>query len=126
MKTNITLVLITGGRKYKDTLAVFDCLVKLTEQFDRLIIIHGDADGADRLASELCSEIGIEQVKIPAVWNKYNKSSGPIRNRLMLDLFPNIDIVLAFPGGPGTANMIQQAGDRNIPVVMSLDLLQTG
>lgn len=122
----LTLVLTTGGRDYKDKVAVFDCLVKLNEQFDRLIMIHGDAPGADTLVYDMCKEMGIEQVRVPAAWNKYQKAAGPIRNKLMLDLFPNIDLVLAFPGGIGTNNMKMQAKARGIEVIESVDLLQTG
>ena len=87
-----------------------------------MIVIHGDAKGADSLAYEVCKEAGIEQCRVPAAWNKYQRGAGPIRNKLMLDLF-NIDLVLAFPGGTGTANMKEQAGKRDIPVIESSDLL---
>jgi hypothetical protein len=122
-KTPITFVLVTGGRDYADVGTVFDCLTTLNEQFERLIIVHGDADGADTLANTVCCEVGIEQIKVPAAWNKHKKAAGPIRNRLMIDLFP-IDMVLAFPGGTGTANMKTQANAKEIPVMEPKDLLQ--
>jgi len=122
-KTPITIVLVTGGRDYADVGTVFDCLTTLNEQFERLIIVHGDADGADTLANTVCCEVGIEQIKVPAAWNKHKKAAGPIRNRLMIDLFP-IDMVLAFPGGTGTANMKTQANAKEIPVMEPKDLLQ--
>jgi hypothetical protein len=114
---------VTGGRKYTDTTAVFDCLVKLDAEFERMVVIHGDATGTDSLAYEVCKQVGIEQVRIPASWNKYNRAAGPIRNRLMLDLFPNIDLVLVFPGGTGTSDMKAAALARDIAVVESSELL---
>jgi hypothetical protein len=88
-----------------------------------MVVIHGDADGADTLAYDVCKEVGIEQCRIPACWNKYQRAAGPIRNRLMLDLFPTLDLVMAFPGGVGTANMKEQAGQRDIPVITPEELL---
>lgn len=123
MKKPITLVLVTGGRDYADMGAVFDCLTRLNAQFERLIVVHGDADGADDLAYKVCKQVGIEQVRVPAAWNRYQRASGPIRNQLMLDLFPNIDMVLAFPGGTGTADMKERAERKEIPVIESTDLL---
>ncbi len=123
MKKPLTLVLITGGRDYADVGAVFDCLARLNSQFGRLVVIHGDADGADTLAYKVCKELGIEQVRVPATWTKYQRAAGPIRNQLMLDLFPNLDMVLAFPGGTGTNDMKERARARELPVIDSVDLL---
>lgn len=123
IKKSLTLVLVTGGREYDDVGTVFDCLTQLDEQFERMIVVHGNARGADKLAYKVCDEVGIEQAAIPAAWKKYHKASGPIRNRLMLDLF-NIDLVVAFPGGTGTADMCEQAEAKGIPVLTPDDLLQ--
>lgn len=121
-KKSLTLVLVTGGRDYNDVGTVFDCLVKLNAQFERMLVVHGDAAGADSLAYDVCKEIGIEQVRVPAAWKKYFKGAGPIRNQLMLDLF-DIDLVMAFPGGVGTADMCAKADRKGIPVLTSKDLL---
>lgn len=118
----LTIVLVTGGRDYTDMGTVFDCLTKLDEQFERMIIVHGAADGADSLAYDVCQEVGIEQCCLPACWNKYIRAAGPIRNKLMLDLF-NVDLVLAFPGDVGTANMKEQAAKQEIPILEPEDLL---
>jgi len=115
-------VLVTGGRDYKDVGTVFDCLTTLDAQFERIIVVHGDAPGADSLAYKVCDEVGIEQSRNPAAWKKYQRASGPIRNTLMLDLF-NIDLVIAFPGVTGTADMCEQAEARGIPVMTPEDLL---
>ena len=123
-KKPITLVLVTGGRDFTDVGTVFDCLTKLNEQFDRLVVIHGDAAGADTCAYDVCREVGIEQVRIPSSWNKYGRAAGPIRNTLMLDLFPTLDLVIAFPGGTGTADMCKQAGKKEIPIIKPQDLIQ--
>jgi ABC-type Fe3+-hydroxamate transport system substrate-binding protein len=46
---------------------------------------------------------------------KYGPSAGPIRNGRMLEYKP--DLVIAFPGGRGTANMVKQARKAGIAVV---------
>lgn len=112
---------MTGGRDYKDVGTVFDILTNLDAEFDRMIVIHGDANGADTLAYDVCKEVGIEQVRIPAAWEKFHKGAGPVRNRLMLDLFPDLDLVIAFPGGTGTVNMMEQADKREIHVIKATD-----
>lgn len=122
-KTNITIILVTGGRDYDGTDVVFDCLTHLDSEFERMIVVHGDAEGADTLAYNVCREVGIEQVRVPAAWKKFNRAAGPIRNTLMIDLF-DVDLVLAFPGGTGTANMKKQADERGIDVLESVDLLE--
>jgi hypothetical protein len=50
-----------------------------------------------------------------AMWNRYGRGAGPIRNGWMLDLLP-IYKLIAFPGGDGTANAVEQAYQREILV----------
>lgn len=81
-----------------------------------ITIISGAARGVDRLASEwaVIHWCGLEE--FPADWEKYGKAAGIIRNQQMLDEGkPNI--VLAFPGGNGTANMIAKAEKAAIKVI---------
>lgn len=42
------------------------------------------------------------------------KAAGHIRNKQMLDT--GIDVVIAFPGGRGTANMVKIAKEANVQV----------
>ena len=42
----------------------------------------------------------------------------------MLDLFPTLNAVLAFPGGTGTNDMKKQAAAKGILVISPEDLLQ--
>lgn len=49
------------------------------------------------------------------ITQKYGKSAGPIRNQTMLD-DGKPDLVLAFPGGRGTADMVAKAEKHGIPV----------
>lgn len=86
-------------------------------------IIHGAANGADSLAAwfvRYCRrntssfEFNISETSCPADWKQHKKAAGPIRNREMLKMKP--DVVIAFPGGNGTKDMIYISKKANIPV----------
>lgn len=85
-------------------------------------LIHGNARGADQLSESAYKEIffgyegqgGIE--RFPADWNKYGKRAGYIRNKQMLEE-GKPDIVLAFPGGKGTAMMVRLAKEAGVRVI---------
>lgn len=80
-------------------------------------IIHGACPtGADRWADEwaVVNWTGLEEY--PADWNTYGRAAGPIRNKQMLTE-GKPDIVFAFKGGRGTANMIKLAKEAGIEVV---------
>ena len=49
-------------------------------------------------------------------WEKHGRAAGPIRNKLMLDE-GRPDLVVAFPGGRGTANMVKQASAASVEVI---------
>ena len=76
-------------------------------------LAHGDAPGADRLAARFGISRGWEVTPFPAEWKKHGNAAGPIRNQQMLDTFLP-DIVIAFPGGKGTADMVQRAFEAGV------------
>lgn len=111
-------VLVCGGRDYDDEHKVFWELDNLVDESPTksLTVIEGGARGADALAARWTDRnyliSGHEQY--PADWKKHGKAAGPIRNQEMLDAQP--DLVLAFPGGKGTADMVERAKKAGIPV----------
>lgn len=110
-------IIVCGGRYYRDSLTFCEALNKLK---DLQLIIHGDASGADTMANHYALARGIAQVKCPANWSQYGHAAGPIRNKSMLiDHKP--DLVVAFPGGRGTANMINLAKRAGVPVWEPVD-----
>lgn len=78
-------------------------------------IIHGDATGADTLGGLAAQWFGWKCEVYPADWEKHGKAAGPIRNKQMLDE-GKPDLVVAFPGGKGTANMVKQAREAGVEV----------
>jgi hypothetical protein len=97
-------VIVTGGRDYDDFAMVQDVL----SLFDIGLLIQGGAFGADEAALEYAKHNTIECVTVAADWDKHGRGAGPIRNKEMLLKYPNA-IVVAFPGGAGTANCVKAA-----------------
>lgn len=101
-------VLVCGGRGFTDTEFIYSTLDKLLKEHPIEVVIEGNALGADRIAGFWARKNGLINLKFPADWDKYKKAAGFIRNREMLDKgLP--DLVVAFPGGRGTQNMIKLA-----------------
>lgn len=73
-----------------------------------IIVIQGGATGADEHARTWCYVAGVQCITCLALWEKHGKAAGPIRNQKMLDDFQP-ELVLAFAGGRGTADMVRRA-----------------
>jgi hypothetical protein len=110
-------VLVCGGRAYKDRGKVFEVLDGLHREHGALIIIEGGAVGADTFAGEwTCMQRTCRLITEPAEWVRYEGSAGAARNAKMIaDHKPGL--VVAFPGGRGTADMVQQARGASIKVI---------
>ena len=105
-------ILVCGGRNYNDYEQMREVLFQNVYPGDT--IIHGDARGADKLSEEVAQPY-VTFERYPANWSEYGKSAGYVRNKLMLEQ-GKPDLVIAFPGGKGTANMVELATKANIPV----------
>lgn len=113
----MTRVLVCGGRHYDDPVAVYGALGELWEAGEQLVVIHGGARGADTFAARWCQVVGVaaEELVFRAEWDRYGKAAGAIRNQQML-IEGKPDLVLAFPGGRGTADMVRRARQAGIEV----------
>ena len=86
------------------------------------LIISGAAVGTDTVAALFAMHMGVPLDQYPVTeeeWALYGRAAGPRRNRRMI-VEGKPDAVLAFNGGPGTRNMIQQAKNNDIPVIERL------
>lgn len=109
-------VLVCGGRRYGERATVFDALDRIHTSEPISIIIHGGAPGADRLAAAWATGRCVSSVCVPADWERFGRGAGPMRNTAMLvDWTP--DLVVAFPGGAGTADMVGKAERGGIRVM---------
>lgn len=109
-------VLICGSRYWKNYERMFNVVTSLGK-ID--MIIEGDAKGADKRGRQVAEALNIPCLTFFAGWAIYGDAAGPIRNKRMLEEGkPNI--VLAFhdnlKNSKGTANMIQLALERGVPV----------
>lgn len=114
-------VLVAGCRSYTYDIIIDALIAGLPEVIkEDVVIVNGQAPGADVLADDLAKGYGIDRDPYPADWDKYGKAAGPIRNKQMLDE-GKPDIVVAFLDRPeedskGTRNMIKQAEKAKLPV----------
>jgi len=106
-------IIVTGGRNYSDVNHVNSVL----SLFDIGLLIQGGAPGADHLARMWADNHRIECITVSADWEKHGKAAGPFRNSTMLSLHPNA-IVIAFPGGKGTADCVKKALSRGMTVLV--------
>ena len=108
-------VLVCGSRHWTDQEALIERLCELPPSSH---IIEGGAPGADTMAKQFAYNIGWPCTEVNADWEKYGKAAGPIRNRQMLDMKP--DLVIAFhkdiSKSKGTRDTIEEAKKRGIPV----------
>ena len=107
--------IICGGRAFEDRDALFRTLDDIHSTTPITVVIHGGARGADQLAGEWGAERELPVIEVKAHWAQLGPPAGPIRNQWML-LHCAPDIVIAFPGGKGTTNMIEQATEAGVKV----------
>jgi hypothetical protein len=108
----VKTVIVTGGRHYNDGWRIWDVL----REHKAEVIVTGDATGADYYARGFAQQHALKLHVYEADWRKHGTAAGPIRNRAMLDAHPNA-IVLAFPGGRGTADCVRQARALKMEVI---------
>lgn len=109
-------VLVCGGRDYRNRRRVDEVLDRINEEEPIYMIVHGDARGADTLAKEWAWSRDVIELPYPADWKTNGRAAGPVRNRQMLEQ-EEPDLVVAFPGGNGTAHMMRIAREAGIKVV---------
>lgn len=94
---------------------LFTTLTGLHAQCEFTKLIHGDADGADKLAEHWALVSGIATKAFPADWS-LGRRAGPRRNQQML-YEGQPDLVVAFKGNDGTKNMIDIARRASVKVL---------
>lgn len=106
-------ICVCGGREFNNKDFIYNTLDRLltTATWD-FTIINGAASGADSLSSLWAKDRNVRLEEYPANWKKHGKAAGPIRNRYMI--FLGIDMLIAFPGGTGTNDMINACRKENI------------
>jgi len=112
-------ILVCGGRDFPHRDLVHDWLDSFHEAQPVTELIHGGASGVDTYAAEWGRERGLRVFCCKADWEKHGPAAGPIRNARMLEWKP--DVVIAFPGGRGTENMVSLAMKAGVIVEIPFD-----
>lgn len=123
-------VLICGGRAYRDWQNVERVLDTLNER--PTVIIEGGALGADAYAKVWAAGADVLVETYEADWRdlshsdarirtdrygrRYDAYAGPRRNQRMIDE-GKPDLVIAFSGGNGTADMVRRAKAAGVRVI---------
>jgi hypothetical protein len=108
-------VLVCGGRNHSGRLLLRLTLDGIHSESGISLLINGGASGADRLSQEWAQSRFIATAQFMAEWDKHGRAAGPIRNQKMIDE-GKPDLVVAFAGGKGTADMVRRARNAGIAV----------
>lgn len=117
-------VIVTGGRQYADPAHVWRTLDNIDRDLDQIrCVIDGASDdvtgpyvGADYWGHQWALARTRPAMRYHADWRTYGRAAGPIRNQRMID-DGKPHLIVAFPGGNGTHNMIALAEKAGIEVI---------
>lgn len=124
---------VTGGRDFRGAELVRHALSQMP---DSATLVHGCANGADTLAVDYW--VGVHERKVeehPADWSgecrptcrddhrkqrwngdaDYCPAAGVYRNQEMVD--SGLDLLIAFPGGTGTNDMVKRCMSAGIAII---------
>ncbi len=122
--------IIAGGRNYKFTDADVEFLNKMAKELPITEVVSGLATGADEEGKYWAEAKSIPVTGFRAAWErwgvpdavigirqngmKYNKLAGFWRNQQMADY---AEVLIAFPGGNGTADMVARAEKKGLKII---------
>ena len=109
-------VLVCGGRDFSDRELLNRTLDQYAKSHVIDAVIEGNSRGADRMAGFWARKHGIDNLKYPPDWDRYGPAAGPMRNQEMID-DGKADVVIAFPGGRGTEDMVRRSREAGIEVI---------
>ena len=115
-------ILVTGSRHHRDQFLIYTSLTSVTAGLigdgmdGPIVLVHGGADGADKIAKEWAESSGYKPEEHKARWTNEGFAAGPIRNQKMVDL--GADICVAFPekASKRTWDCLRRARTAGIPV----------
>jgi SLOG family YspA-like protein len=117
------ILIACGDRCWTDRTLIRRKLARLPRS---IVVIEGEARGADTIARQEAERLGLRVIPVSAQWHQYGRAAGPIRNRAMLEkLFelttaPDQRAVWAFHNdlgaSRGTADMVRIAEHAGVRV----------
>lgn len=109
------IVLVCGGRDYANFNTVKIALDAIHAEHGISCIVTGCAGGADKWARNWALGNQVDVHVFAARWSADGRKAGPMRNQRMLSE-AGPDLVVAFPGGRGTADMVRRAHSSSVRV----------
>jgi len=125
----VRTIAITGGRDVHPSTASLRSFASLVQATRAALVVHGDCrTGVDQVVAEYLvrtTDVAVEGW--PADWKRYRRWAGPRRNKLMLEQDRRewggenretlVDLLVAWPGGVGTADCTESAHRLGILVL---------
>ena len=109
-------VLVCGGRDFADSALLYGVLDELNRTKTIVCVIEGDAPGADRLAGQWARRNQIDLKVFAPEYDQFGpRLTPPLRNQRILDE-GQPDLVVAFPGGGGTKDMVRRAAKAGVAI----------
>jgi predicted polyphosphate/ATP-dependent NAD kinase len=113
----MTRVLVCGGKDYTDRVRIYDALNRLHAEHHFSMLIISDTPGAETLAEEWARDGGIPIQIYKTDRERWGSNATAIRDERMLKENP-LDLVIAFPGGEGTARTVRLARAGAVRVIV--------
>jgi hypothetical protein len=131
----VNILVVTGGRKFTNGFFIFDALADAYRTIHFGKLIHGGADGVDKLCGKWAREFAqglVEEIACPADWEnlegvpvryirtrpdgtRYNVQAGFQRNDKMAKEM-GATHGLIFPGGNGTFDMGERMKEAGLSI----------
>jgi len=118
-------LLVCGARTWTDAALLAEAVERVVAEHGQgragVVLIEGDARGADRLAGTLARARGWELEVYPVDWQRHGRSAGMRRNARMLRQGRPERVIACtddLAASRGTADMVRRAHSVGIPVLV--------
>lgn len=116
-------ILVTGSRDWPDAWSIGFALSGAADGREGVVVVHGDARGADRIAADAARSRRYATEAHPVSdedWQEFGRRAGVRRNEAMVVL--GADVCLAFPtdSSRGTWDCVRRARKAGIPTRIHL------
>lgn len=101
-------VIIAGSRSFNDYEYLKKYMDFLLQNKKEVVILCGEARGADALGKRYAQERGFPVQSFPADWQRFGRAAGPLRNRQMAAC-ADACVVFWVGGSAGSASMVAEA-----------------
>lgn len=110
-------IIVAGSRTFNNYELLKSSLNEIIGDDKDVTIISGTARGADTLGEQYAQEFGFKVERHPAEWDRYGKSAGYIRNKVMAE---NADTTVLFWDGSskGTKHMYDLSIENGLKTFM--------